>query len=224
MFAEIAPSYDRLNRLFSGALDTRWRASLAGELTRGLEPCRRLLDVATGTGDVARALERKAPRAGIVGADFTRPMLERAREKFGVRAFDWIEADGLLLPFASGCFDGVSISFGLRNMADRRRGLAEMARVVRPGGRVAILEFSQPRGALLRRLYDFYSFAVMPRLGRWMSGTSAYLYLSRSIREFWSPEQLAGAMREAGLERVRARSIAGGIVYLHVGEKPDPEA
>ncbi len=224
MFSAITPSYDRLNRLLSGSLDRRWRALAARRTLEGLAPCQRLLDVATGTGDLARALQIEAARLGhrprIAGADFTRPMLARAAAKFPDPAFRWAEADAERLPFPAAAFDAVTIAFGLRNVTDRGAALAEFARVVRPGGRVAILEFGQPRNRALRLAYDCYSFTILPRLGRLLSGSDAYLYLARSIREFWPPAELADRMRAAGLREIRAIPILGGIVYLHLGTRP----
>lgn len=230
MFGAITPAYDRLNRLLSGWLDTRWRAAAAREICRDPAPTRRFLDVATGTGDLAEALRCAAMKAGaqnieIVGADFTRPMLERALAKFpipgapGLRRA-WIEADALNLPVASGAFDASAVAFGLRNMIDKSRALAEMTRAVRPGGRVAVLEFSQPRNPFFRALYDLYSFKVMPRLGAWISGCDAYLYLAESIRAFWTPAELAEAMRKTGLADVKIHSFMFGAVCLHIGTKP----
>lgn len=225
MFERISPSYDRLNLLLSGAMDRRWRARMADEMTRGLRPITRVLDVAAGTGDLANAIRRRAAGSAagaaplVVGADFTRSMLVRARKKFGADGYQWIEADGLRLPFADAAFDLSSIGFGLRNMADRRAALAEMARVVRPGGRVGVLEFSQPTHPVFRALYDFYSFTIMPRVGHWLSGSSAYLYLPQSIRSFLGPEELAALMREVGLVNVRWIPLAMGSVVIHVGEK-----
>ncbi len=218
MFGAITPAYDRLNRLLSGTLDRRWRRLAARAALAGLESPRRLLDVATGTGDLAAELARQADCA-IVGADFTRPMLDRAAGKFGRRGFDWIEADALALPFADAVFDAVTIAFGLRNVIDRPRALSELTRVARPGGRVVILEFGTPRRRPLRALYDFYSFQVMPRVGRWLSGSDAYLYLARSIRNFWNEQELARAMESRGLHSVTARPLLSGIVWLHVGVK-----
>ena len=219
MFRAITPSYDRLNRLFSGRLDQRWRRRAAHEATAGLRPCARLLDVATGTGDLAQALRRAAPGATVYGADFTHAMLAQATQKFAGPGFHWLEADGLRLPVGDGAFDAATIAFGLRNMTDRAAGLREMARAVRPGGRVAVLEFSQPRNRVYRAAYDFYSFRVMPRLGAWISGSDAYRYLAGSIREFWTPEELTRQMQEAGLGEVRAIELMFGTVYLHVGTK-----
>lgn len=218
MFAQISPTYDRLNHLFSGALDHHWRRVTARELTRGLSPCARILDVATGTGDLARALERRAPDANIIGLDFTRPMLDLAARKFEDRGMAWIEGDGLTLPVASESVDACSIAFGLRNMADKAAALREMRRVTRPGGRVAILEFSQPRNPIMQWLYDLYSFTIMPRLGKLISGSEAYLYLPESIRAFWSSEELARQMEAAGLRNIRMIPMTGGVVRLHIGE------
>lgn len=222
MFAAITPAYDRLNRLFSGRLDTRWRRLAARAATEGLAPCARILDLATGTGDLAADLAQAAPGARVFGADFTRPMLDRAAAKFGHAQFDWIEADALALPFPDRFFDAATIAFGLRNIADRPRALAEMARVLRPGGRLAILEFGRPRNRLWRALFELYSFQIMPRVGRLISGSMAYLYLARSIREFWSADELAGQMAEAGVPATNVTPLLGGIVYLHVGVKSKP--
>lgn len=225
MFGAITPAYDRLNHLLSGSLDKRWRRRAARETLAGLTPCGRLLDVATGTGDLAWTLRQTAAgmkgteAVEVTGADFTFPMLQRASEKYPQGGMSWAEADGLNLPFADNAFDAATIAFGLRNMADKRRGLAEMARVVRPGGRVAILEFSQPPNRLFRGLYDFYSFSVMPRVGAWISGSDAYYYLARSIRGFWSPEQLSEEMERVGLRPMKATGLMMGVVYLHLGEK-----
>lgn len=229
MFGAISPTYDRLNRLLSGRRDCHWRRVTARRVVDGLAPCARVLDVATGTGDLARELDRAARReqrrrgetAGIeiVGSDFTRGMLTHAREKFLATDYRWAEGDGLNLPFASESFDAATVAFGLRNMVDRTRALAEMTRVVRPGGRVAILEFSQPRMPVFGWFYDLYSFRIMPRLGAWISGSDAYLYLAESIRAFWSPEELSEQMRNVGLREIDARPMMFGVVYLHIGTK-----
>jgi demethylmenaquinone methyltransferase/2-methoxy-6-polyprenyl-1,4-benzoquinol methylase len=221
MFEQITPTYDGLNLLFSGALDRRWRSALARELTRGLDPCARVLDVATGTGDLARAVRRQTSNASrVTGIDFTRAMLARAGEKFGRDGHDWIEGDGLRLPFATGTFDACCIGFGLRNMVDRPAGLAEMRRVLRPGGRIGILECSRPRNPLIRGFYDLYSFGIMPRVGLWISGSKAYRYLSESIREFWPPDELKRQMELAGFVNVRAIALTFGVVHIHIGEVP----
>jgi demethylmenaquinone methyltransferase/2-methoxy-6-polyprenyl-1,4-benzoquinol methylase len=218
MFGRITPTYDRLNLILSGAMDRRWRAAAAAALLEAMGSEARVLDVAAGTGDLARAFIKRGARR-VVGVDFTEAMLRRANEKYGGKGLNWIEADGLALPFADAAFDAAGVAFGLRNMIDRRAALAEMTRVVRPGGRVGVLEFSQPRGRLTRRLYDRYSSIVLPRLGRRISGTDASHYLRDSIREFWTREELAEAMREAGLTNIRVRSMAFGAVALHLGER-----
>ncbi len=220
MFGQITPTYDFLNHLLSGFLDRRWRARLAHELTEGHEPCRNILDVATGTGDLASAIARQRPGVRVVGLDFTSAMVRRAARKYGCDNFHWIEGDGLHLPFKSESFDAACIAFGLRNMVDREQGLAEMRRVTRPGGRIGILEFFQPPGPMMSRLYRFYSLTVVPRLGRWISRSDAYRYLPESIRVFWSPEQMRERMESVGIVRVRHHALARGIVGLHLGEIP----
>jgi len=233
MFGEITPTYDRLNILFSATIDRRWRKLAARELTRGLRPCARILDVATGTGDLANAVLKAAEGAtggpghgpghgtkvgpNVVGADFTRPMLDEAAKKYGQGPFAWVEADGLKLPFAEGSFDGCCIAFGLRNMEDKKAGLAEMRRILRPGGRCVVLEFAQPGNAVVGALYDFYSKQIMPRVGRWVSGSDAYGYLTSSIREYWSPEKTASVMHEVGFGEVTFKRLTGGIAAIHVG-------
>ena len=219
MFEQITPTYDRLNHLFSGQLDHYWRKRTAAELLRDLNPCGRILDIATGTGDLASALKKNSttqPR--IVGLDFTRSMLDLACKKYGLQGFNWIEGDGLNLPFASASFDACCIAFGLRNMIDRAAALREMRRILRPGGRLAILEFSQPKNPLVRKFYDLYSFTIMPRLGKWISGSKAYLYLPSSIRVFWSRKELLQRMQEAGFTNVRNIDMTLGVVSLHLGE------
>ncbi|MBI1784792.1 ubiquinone/menaquinone biosynthesis methyltransferase [Candidatus Sumerlaeota bacterium] len=221
MFGQITPTYDRLNHLFSGWLDYLWRRRMAWEMTEGLDPCRAILDVATGTGDLAHALRGRAPSAAVTGLDFTRPMLLRAAQKYGASSSHlWIEGDGTNLPFADGSFDACCVAFGLRNMADRRAGLAEMRRVTRPGGRVGVLEFSQPSGPIIRRLYHFYSMRVMPRAGKILSGSDAYLYLPNSIRAFWTPDELASQLRGVGLVNVRWNLLTFGVAAIHLGEVP----
>lgn len=222
MFAQVTPTYDRLNVLLSGAVDRYWRWQTARLLTEGLLPCCTILDVATGTGDLARAVERQSPPGTrVVGVDFTRPMLEEARRKFPQGGRRWIEGDGLSLPCASGAFDACCIAFGLRNMADKPAGLREMGRVLRPGGRLGVLEFYEPPNPVFGWLYNFYSFQVMPRVGKWLSGSDAYQYLTGSIRHYWSVEEATRQMQRAGFQNVRAVPMTFGIAVLILGEKPE---
>ncbi len=221
MFGEIAPRYDLLNRLLSAGVDQRWRR-LAVRLALEKDP-RRVLDVATGTGDVALLLKRARPAAGVVGGDFTPEMLELARAKAERAGLEvrFVEADALALPFADGSFDAVTVAFGFRNFADYERGLAEFRRVLAPGGRAVILEFPPPPRGLLGRVYRFYFGRVLPRIGGVISGKpEAYRYLPSSVASFPEPERLAEMMRAAGFVDVRYRLLTGGIAALHVGDVP----
>lgn len=221
MFGEIAPRYDLLNRLLSGGVDQRWRR-LAVRLATEKAP-RRILDVATGTGDVALLLKRARPAAEVVAGDFTPQMLELARAKAKRTGLDvrFVEADALALPFADASFDAVTVAFGFRNFADYERGLAEFWRVLAPGGRAVILEFPPPPEGLLGRVYRFYFGGVLPWIGGVISGRpEAYRYLPNSVERFPRPEQLAAMMRAAGFAGVRWRLLTGGIAAVHVGDKP----
>jgi demethylmenaquinone methyltransferase/2-methoxy-6-polyprenyl-1,4-benzoquinol methylase len=222
MFSAIAPRYDFLNRLLSAGRDRAWRreAVAATALPRqGI-----LLDVCTGTADVALEAARQFPDARIVGVDFSRPMIALGAAKIGrARLTDRVRlevAQAEALPFSDGSFNAVTVAFGLRNVPDRLRGLCEMRRVLRPGGRAVILEFTTPPGALLRHAYLWYFHRVLPQIGRLVSGhPSAYSYLPASVADFPSPEGLAGWMREAGLHDASYRFLTGGIVAIHVGVK-----
>ena len=208
MFDRIAPVYDVMNRVMTAGLDRRWRRETVRETVSAGD---RVLDAACGTGDLA--IEASRAGARVVGLDFSGAMLERARRK--APQLEWVQGDLLALPYADGEFDAATVGFGIRNVADLEAGLRELRRVVRPGGRVGILEITRPRGTL-RVFYSFWFDRVVPLLGRVLPGGEAYTYLPASVRRFPGPDELAAAMRGAGFEDVRYRLFAGGIVALHV--------
>lgn len=217
MFDRIARRYDLLNRVLSLGLDQRWRRLTMRALD--LRPGQRVLDLATGTGDLAIAILRGCPGVEVVGLDPSAAMLARAREKQGARG---ALALGVAedLPFADGAFDALTIAFGLRNVPDRERALREMARVIRPGGVVAILELGEPRGRVLGRLAWIHVHVVVPRVGALLSGAREYRYLERSIAAFPPPDQVLAMMRRSGLDEVEARPLHFGVCTLFVGRKP----
>jgi demethylmenaquinone methyltransferase/2-methoxy-6-polyprenyl-1,4-benzoquinol methylase len=222
MFSGIAHRYDLLNHVLSGWTDVAWRRWTA-ELATEHEP-RMILDVACGTGDLAFELARHAPEdATIVGTDFTGAMLRLAAEKtpaVGKRSsYSWIEGDGLHLPFADATFDVVTVAFGLRNMESWEGGIREMNRILKPGGRLVVLEFSQPENALIKALFLPYFVHVLPRIAGLLSEGSAYHYLSASVMNFPGRRKLARMMRENGCARVRHCALTFGIAAIHVGEK-----
>ena len=217
MFARISPRYDLLNHLLSGNVDKRWRRKVVRQLSPLLPENANVLDVACGTGDLSIEIF-EAKQARVVGIDFCRPMLEVARTK--TRAIPFVEGDALHLPFADRSFDLVTIGFGLRNLADRERGLRELRRVLKPNGWAAILEFSQPTVSGLRHLVAFYYASLLPRIGGWFSGSrSAYEYLPDSISRFPDQEALAAMMRDAGFDNVTFENLTGGVAALHLGER-----
>ena len=225
MFDAIAPRYDLLNSVLSARLHWGWRRAAVRAAV--LSPGDAALDVCTGTGDLAFELARTVGAEGsVVGADFSLPMLRLGAEKAGrrdadARAISWALADTQALPFARNTFDAVTVGFGIRNVADIRAGVAEMARVVRPGGRVVILEFGQPRNRLFAGLYRFYSFRILPLLGGMVSGRrAAYEYLPSSVAAFHSREALADILRGAGLTEVTYSDLTFGTVIIHRGVKP----
>jgi demethylmenaquinone methyltransferase/2-methoxy-6-polyprenyl-1,4-benzoquinol methylase len=222
MFSSIAPRYDLLNRLLSFGRDRQWRR----QAVSGLRPERggRHLDVATGTADVGlEILRRKGAEAFVVGSDISMEMMRLGREKAvrggwgGRMAF--VRAPGEALPFPDGVFDSASIAFGIRNVGDRTLGLSEMCRVVRPGGRIVVLEFSRPEGTLFGALYRFYFTRVLPRVGGLVSKRGAYAYLPDSVQAFPSPRDFAEIMRAAGCAAVTYRPLSFGIVTLYVGTR-----
>jgi demethylmenaquinone methyltransferase / 2-methoxy-6-polyprenyl-1,4-benzoquinol methylase len=222
MFGRIAGRYDLLNHLLSGNVDRRWRRLVARTLSPSLVEGARALDVACGTGDLSLTLA-SAGAARVVGLDFCRPMLEIARRKAdaGSRGIPFVEADALRLPFADESFDVVTIAFGLRNLAGVEEGLRELLRVLKAGGRVAVLEFSSPVVPGFRALFRFYFTRVLPRVGGLVSGSrGAYEYLPDSVSRFPDQKGLAALMRRAGFEGVEYRNLTGGIAALHTGTRP----
>jgi demethylmenaquinone methyltransferase/2-methoxy-6-polyprenyl-1,4-benzoquinol methylase len=210
MFDRIAPVYDAMNRIMTAGLDQRWRRETARAVVR---PGDTVLDACCGTGDLAVAAARAGGR--VTGLDFSARMLERARRK--EPSIEWVEGDLLALPFADGSFDAATVGFGVRNVEDLSRALSELRRVLRGGGRVAILEITQPRGALAP-FYRLWFDRIVPLLGRVLPGGSAYTYLPASVRRFPGPDALADLVGASGFRAVRYRTFAAGIVALHTGE------
>jgi len=218
MFGDVAHRYDLLNHLLSFSLDRWWRRRTVARVESVLlRPGARVLDLCCGTGDLLAALQGR--RGGAVwGCDFCRPMLAIARQK--VSAPVLIEGDAMSLPLPDASLDLITIAFGFRNLTNYRAGLEEMARVLRPGGVAAILEFSQPRGRVFPALYDFYSRHILPVVGGVLSGSrDAYAYLPESVRRFPGVEDLAAQMRAAGFREVAFERMTAGIVALHVGTR-----
>lgn len=223
MFGTIAARYDLLNHLLSGNTDRRWRRLVAKTLSATLsDPEACVLDVACGTGDLSLTL-LETGEARIVGIDFCRPMLTIAASKAaGAKSrVPFIEGDALQLPFADRSFEAATIAFGLRNLASVEAGLRELLRVLKPGGKVAVLEFSRPTTAVMRGLFGVYFSKILPIFGGWLSGAkSAYQYLPDSVSRFPDQGELASLMQEAGFAAVSFRNLTGGIAALHIGERP----
>ena len=209
MFDRIAPTYDAMNRVMTMGLDQRWRR-LAVELV--VQPGDRVLDACCGTGDLALEAERQGGR--VVGLDFSERMLERARRKS--QTVEWLQGDLLALPFADESFDAATVGFGVRNVADLDLGLRELRRVLRPGGRLAVLEITQPRGRL-KPFFGLWFDRVVPVLGKVIPGGRAYAYLPASVRRFPGAEDLAAALERASFAEVRFQLLGGTIVALHTG-------
>ncbi|HUB81700.1 MAG TPA: class I SAM-dependent methyltransferase [Bryobacteraceae bacterium] len=220
MFGRVAPRYDLANHLLSFNIDRLWRARTVRRVRCILErPGARALDICCGTGDLVMALQRASPRP-VFGSDFCHPMLLAAREKLSHERVPSLlfESDALCLPLRDASLDLITVAFGFRNLANYGDGLREMRRVLRPGGMAAILEFSQPPGAIFGAAYGFYSRRVLPWIGGMLTGSpDAYRYLPESIRKFPSAPQLAGEMRLAGFSGVTFERFTGGSVALHLG-------
>ena len=220
MFDAVAPGYDRANQILSFGIHHRWRKRLV-RLT-GVVPGNRILDCACGTGDLAFEFERAVGDEGrVVGVDFSPAMIHLARAKGQERGsdVDFMVSDVLSMPFGDGSFDGASIAFGIRNVDDPVSGLREMARVVRPGGCVAVLEFGQPDSALFARLYRWYGNRVIPRVGGWITGKPAsYRYLTATAATFPSGNEFLKLMRETrAFASLRAVPLTMKIAYMYVG-------
>ena len=209
MFDRIAPVYDVMNRVMTVGLDRRWRRLAVREV---VWPGDRVLDACCGTGDLALEAERRGGR--VVGLDFSEPMLERARRKS--TTVEWIQGDALALPFPDGTFDAATVGFGVRNLEDLEGGLRELERVLGAGGRLAVLEITQPRG-LLRPFFRVWLDVLVPLAGKILPGGKAYTYLAASVRRFPGPEDLSAAFERAGFRDVSFRVLGGGVVALHTG-------
>ncbi len=221
VFDSVADNYDLMNDLMSGGLHRLWKRFAL--VQTGLRPGQRALDVASGTGDLGAGLARQVGSTGLaVLTDINREMLSRGRDRLIDRGFasqvEFVIANAESLPFPDRSFDCVTIGFGLRNVTDKAAALASMKRVLRPGGRLLVLEFSKPRLAALKPAYDAYSFNILPRLGSIVAGDEAsYRYLAESIRMHPDQETLASMIRAAGFDHCRWHNLAGGIVALHLG-------
>lgn len=221
MFGEIAPSYDRLNHLLSVNIDKVWRRFAVRKLADVLSrPGAIALDLCCGTGDLTLELEK---HTRVIGCDFCHPMLVIGNEKIAGRQAArarLAEGDALQLPFAGASFDAVTIAFGLRNLENVPGGLQEIYRVLKPGGRAAVLEFSRPLLPGFRQAFEFYFHNILPRIGGLLSGSQgAYTYLPKSVHNFPDQKQLAEMMRQVGFVNVEYHNLSGGIAALHLGER-----
>jgi demethylmenaquinone methyltransferase / 2-methoxy-6-polyprenyl-1,4-benzoquinol methylase len=221
MFDRIAPVYDLMNTVMTAGVDGRWRRSTLAALA--LQPGQRVLDVATGTGKLAlAAAEAVEPGGEVVGLDASPRMLTRARGARGSSRVRWLEADAMAMPFADASFDALTIGFGLRNMPDFDAALREMGRLLRPGGRLAVLEIAEPRSGVGRLLFEAWFRRIVPQLGRLVRQMDAYTYLPASLERYPSPDDVAGRMKVAGFDPVRWRWLPTGLATLHVGRRTGP--
>ncbi|NNF29042.1 MAG: class I SAM-dependent methyltransferase [Gemmatimonadetes bacterium] len=221
LFSEIAPRYDLLNHVLSMNIDRRWRRKAVRSLGWEEDPEGLYLDGCAGTFDLSLELARQPGFAGrVVAADFAFPMLDAGRDKIRGTPVDAVCGDALRLPFSDGAFSGITIGFGVRNLSDLEAGLEECARVLKPGGRLVILEFTVPPNRLVRRAYMLYFNHVLPRIGRIVSGHPwAYTYLPESVKEFPDVKGLGMRMEAAGLAPATWTLVTGGIAAIHVGTK-----
>lgn len=226
MFTRIAPRYDLLNHLLSGQMDKRWRARTARELKPILDRAdATVLDLCCGTGDLAFSLARNT-KARIVGADFSHTMLMRAKDKSALLAngappTSFFEADALRLPLEDGSFDLVTSAFGFRNLANYEAGLREIFRVLKPGGTIAILEFTEPASGMMGDLYRFYCQKVLPKIGGLISGDSAaYAYLPKSVARFFRPDEFVDQLLAVGYTNSRYHLMTFDSVALHIAIRP----
>jgi len=215
MFDSVAPRYDFLNHVLSAGVDRDWRRRAVRELS--LKPGEQLLDLCAGTGDLGFAALDRETRLRVVGIDLAHAMLRRGEHKKDNRPYAFVQGNAEQLPFPNAVFDAAAIGFGIRNVGARERAFREIARVLRPNGRLAVLEFSLPRREPLRGLYLAYFRYVLPQLGGWVSGRpEAYRYLPESVSAFPEPALLARELETAGFTRVRWQLLSGGIAALHL--------
>ena len=222
MFDNIAPKYDLLNHTLSMSIDRVWRRRVVGEVRRAKPG--RILDVATGTGDLAIAMARRIRDVQVLGVDLSEQMLAVARRKIEARGLDGRivldRGDAERLAVADASVDVATVAFGVRNIGDLGAGLRELARTIKPGGKVVILEFSRPRNRVFRALYEFYSYKILPRIGGLVSRDKrAYEYLPASVGEFPAPEEFMAMMARTGFRNCRARSQSFGIAQIYIGER-----
>lgn len=222
MFDNIAPKYDLLNHTLSMSIDRVWRRRVVGEVRRAKPG--RILDVATGTGDLAIAMARRIRDVQVLGVDLSEQMLAVARREIEARGLDGRivldRGDAERLAVADASVDVATVAFGVRNFGDLGAGLRELARTIKPGGKVVILEFSRPRNRVFRALYEFYSYKILPRIGGLVSRDKrAYEYLPASVGEFPAPEEFMAMMARAGFRNCRARSQSFGIAQIYIGER-----